>query len=1041
MTLKQMLGLDTRADRYAYAVDPTAGYMSAQKIPDRWISTTCGYCSVGCGMFIGVKDGRAVSVRGNPDHPVNRGLLCPKGLSEHHTIHALNRAQYPVMRQGDGFSRVSWDTALSTMATRFREVQEKYGPGSVGVISTGQLVTEEFYALGKLVQLGIGTPNYDGNTTLCMSTAVAGYKRSFGSDGPPGAYEDLERADVILLIGANIAENHPILCWRLRSNPGTTLIAVDPRVTKTAMMADIHLAIQPRSDLALLNGLIHIVIEHNLVDREYVDRATTGFEALRESVRDCTPERTAEITGLSAESILRTAWTYAHARAGFIGWTMGVNHSTKGTETVNAINNLALITGNIGKAGAAPFSITGQCNAMGTREAGFASIMPGYRKFESAADREELATLWGVSADRIPKARGLAYPDIIEAALERKIRALWIIATNPIVSFPNLASLQQALEGLDFLVVQDGYHPTPTSQYAHLMLPAAMWGEKEGTYTNSERRVSKVNRAVAPPGEALSDFDIFLQLAGALGVREEIFPGWTKPQDAFEEWKRVSAGRLCDYSGMTYRAIEQYGGIQWPFPSGESNACETRRLYSDGVFQTDDGRARLIPVAWEPFPEQPNHEFPFVLNTGRTVEHWHTRTKTGKVPILERLSPNAWVEMNPRDARQLRLKPQDKVDVVSRRGRVRECRAPGHRDRGTRSALRALPLRRGQRQPDDPERVRSVLARAELQAVGRAHRAAAESRWPKSLEGGGPCLTEASSSSATAWREWPASSRSSKYAPQFRHHRLRRRDARQLQPHHAVVGAGGRKGGRRHRAALRPSGIAQHDIDLRVGVRIVDVDADMKTVTGDDGSVTSYDTLLLATGSSAWFPPIDGIDRDGVLAFRTLDDTRELLRRSGPGRKAVVIGGGLLGLEAARGLQVQGCDVTVVHLMPTLMERQLDPDGGYYLVGKMEELGIRVLLGRTTMAILGNGHVEGVALSDGSCTRCRRRGRCGGHPSQHRPRHQGRRLRQSRDRRQRLHGDVAAPMCSPSASASSIAASVTGWWRRCTSRARCWRRR
>jgi anaerobic selenocysteine-containing dehydrogenase len=671
MTLKQMLGLDTRADRYTYGVDPVAGYVSSQKIPDRWVSTTCGYCSVGCGMFIGVKDGRAVSVRGNPDHPVNRGMLCPKGLSEHHTINADNRARYPLLRRGGAMQRVSWDDALTTMAARFRDVQARYGPGAVGVISTGQLVTEEFYAMGKLIQLGIGTSNYDGNTTLCMSTAVQGYKRSFGSDGPPGAYEDLERADVIVLIGANVAENHPILCWRLRSNPNATIIVIDPRVTKTAMMADLHLPLRPRSDLALINALIHIVIEHNLIDREYIDRHTTGFEELRASVREYTPERVADITGLTPELIFRTAWTYARAEAAFIGWTMGVNHSTKGTETVNAINNLALITGNIGRAGAAPFSITGQCNAMGTREAGFASIMPGYRKFESAGDREELAKLWNVPVERIPTARGPAYPDIIEAVLEKKIRALWIIATNPIVSFPNLKALQQAFESLEFLVVQDGYHPTPTSEYAHLMLPAAMWGEKEGTYTNSERRVSKVNRAVAPPGEARPDFDIFLQLAGVLGVRDEIFPGWTKPTDAFEEWKRVSAGRLCDYSGITYKAIEQHGGVQWPFPTGASNAGETRRLYTDGGFRTDDGRARLLPVGWEPFPEQPNDEFPFVLNTGRTVEHWHTRTKTGKVPILERLSPNAWVEMNPRDARVLRLKPQDRVDVISRRGRVR----------------------------------------------------------------------------------------------------------------------------------------------------------------------------------------------------------------------------------------------------------------------------------------------------------------------------------------------------------------------------------
>ena len=673
MNLKRLIGLDIAADEYRYTIDPDVGFVSAKKAPDSWVATTCGYCSVGCGMLIGVKDGRAVSVRGNPEHPVNRGMLCPKGLSEHHTIGAENRALYPMLRRDKRAARerTTWNDALSVMATRFRDVQSQYGRESVGVISTGQLVTEEFYTLGKLVQLGLGTRNYDGNTTLCMSTAVAGYKRSFGSDGPPGAYEDLEKADVIILIGANIAENHPILCRRLQANPGTTLIVVDPRVSKTAMMADLHLPIRPRSDLALLNGLIHVVLQHDLVDHDFVRAYTTGFETLRESVRDYTPERVAEITGIAPEVIYRMAWVYANAKAGFIGWTMGVNHSSKGTETVNAINNLALITGNIGRAGAAPFSITGQCNAMGTRESGFTSGLPGYRKFESEKDRHDLATLWGIAADRIPTARGLAYPDIIEAALDRRIRALWIIATNPIVSFPNLGALRQALGGLEFLVVQDGYEPTPTSEYADLVLPAAIWGEKEGTYTNSERRVSKVNRAVPPPGEARADFDIFLALADHLGVRQELFPGWTTPGDAFDEWRRVSAGRLCDYSGITYEALEEHGGVQWPFPAGAGDPGATRRLYAFGGYQTTDGKAKLIPTVWEPFPEQPTPEYPLVLNTGRTVEHWHTRTKTGVVPILEHLSPNAWVEMNPRDARGLRLTPQDTVDVVSRRGRIR----------------------------------------------------------------------------------------------------------------------------------------------------------------------------------------------------------------------------------------------------------------------------------------------------------------------------------------------------------------------------------
>jgi assimilatory nitrate reductase catalytic subunit len=362
---------------------------------------------------------------------------------------------------------------------------------------------------------------------------------------------------------------------------------------------------------------------------------------------------------------------------------MGVNHSTKGTETVNAINNLALVTGNVGRPGASPFSITGQCNAMGTREAGFASSLPGYRKFECADDREELAALWSVSADRIPTSRGLAYPDIVEAALARKIRALWVIATNPVVSFPNLGVLQQSLETLDFFVVQDGFHPTPTSELANLVLPAAVWGEKEGTYTNSERRVSKVNAAVAPQGETRSDFDIFLAVAEKLGCREELFPGWREPKDAFEEWKKISAGRLCDYSGMDYMLIEREGGVQWPFPAGTTEIT-TSRLYADGKFQTEDGKARLLAVDWEPFPEQPTEDYPFVLNTGRTVEHWHTRTKTAQVPILERLAPNAWLEMNPRDAEALKLQAHVRVDIVSKRGRtsgvelrVTEMIAPG----------------------------------------------------------------------------------------------------------------------------------------------------------------------------------------------------------------------------------------------------------------------------------------------------------------------------------------------------------------------------
>ncbi|MBI3207897.1 MAG: molybdopterin-dependent oxidoreductase [Candidatus Solibacter usitatus] len=338
MNWRRLIGLDNLGSEYAYTDDPELGYTSAKRSAERWVKTTCGYCSVGCGMEIGVKDDKAVAVRGWENHPVSMGKLCPKGLSEHHMIGAPNRLQYPMLRVKGKLVRVSWDDAISTLVEKFLFVQRRYGADSLGVISTGQLVTEEFYALGKLVQLGFGSKNYCGNTTLCMASAVAGYKRSFGSDGPPGAYDDLRQADFVLLIGANIADNHPILCHHLNANENVFLVVADPRVTKTAMMADLHLPLKPRTDIALLNAMAHVLIAEDLIDREYIQRHTSGFEDLRQFLAGYTPELASGITGLPAETIVDLARRYGKARAAFIGWTMGVNHSTQGAETVNAKN-------------------------------------------------------------------------------------------------------------------------------------------------------------------------------------------------------------------------------------------------------------------------------------------------------------------------------------------------------------------------------------------------------------------------------------------------------------------------------------------------------------------------------------------------------------------------------------------------------------------------------------------------------------------------------------------------------------------------------
>jgi assimilatory nitrate reductase catalytic subunit len=674
-TLKDRLGVGHGGERYGYAADERFGPMSASRVPDRWVRTTCGYCSVGCGMLVGVRDGVAVAVQGDPEHPVNRGRLCPKGLSEHHTLTAPGRLTEPRVAGRPA----TWDAALDRVTTGFAALLDAHGPESVAVLSTGQLVTEEFYALGKLVRLGLGLRHYDGNTTLCMASAVSGYKLSFGSDGPPGAYDDFAEADVILLVGANVADNHPLLAPRLMDNRSSgakaTVIVVDPRVTKTAMLADQHLAVRPRGDVTLLNGMIKVLLDEGLVDHERVRRVADGFDELVEHVQDFDLARVERETGVPADEVRRAALTVGTAERALVAWTMGVNHSVQGTETVTLLNTLSVLTGNLGRPGAAPFSITGQCNAMGTRESGFTASMPGYRPYDDPAARRELAALWGIDEDRLPAERGRAYPDIVNGVIDGRIKGLWVIGTNPTVSFPHRELLEYALARLDLLVVQDGFE-TPTTALADVVLPAAIWGEKDGTFTNSERRVSRVRKAVDPPGAAQSDFAIVLALAERWGVRDELFPGWTGPDDAFAEWRRVSAGRLCDYSGITYDRIDAAGGVQWPCPADDPSVPlgGTERLYADWRFPTASGRAQLRCVTPKPISDRPRPRFPLLLNTGRTVEHWHTRTKTGRVEILDRLAPEAWVEVHPADAERLHVHDGELVRISSERGAVDRIR-------------------------------------------------------------------------------------------------------------------------------------------------------------------------------------------------------------------------------------------------------------------------------------------------------------------------------------------------------------------------------
>lgn len=675
--IKKFLGVDVQMEKFAIVDDSTFGKVAKEKAPTKWVRSTCGYCGVGCGLYIGVKNNKAVYTKGDPAHPVNMGTLCPKGLSEHEIIDSSNRYDGPMIKKDGKLVEVSWHEAFKKTSDSFKNIQKKYGNQALACISTGQLLSEEFYTLGKFMQMGLKTTNYDGNTTLCMASAVMGYKQTFGSDGPPGAYEDFSYADVIMLIGANIADNHPILKLHIQKNEQITgkkptIIVIDPRYSKTASMADIFVPLNPRADLALMNTLAYIIIENNWINEEFISKKTSNYENFKTHIlNNYSPEQTSEIIGIKKEDLYELAKTYSSAKAAMSAWTMGVNHSSIGTDTVSAICNLALITGNLGRKGATALSITGQCNAMGTREVGFTSSIPGYRNFASKKDREEYAKIANVPYCDVPTKRGYSYPQIIDAINAGEIKALYIVATNPLVSFPDQIKLREAFDKLELLVVQDAFK-SETTQVADIVFAAATWGEKEGTYTNSERRCNYAQKALEPRANTKSDFHIVLEFSKYFeGVNERLFPSWSEPLDAFNEWKKISEGRLCDYTGMSYSLIAKLGGIQWPcnkaFPQGKI------RLYDDKMdFPTSDKKAKLLELNWLPFQDKLSTEFPLILNTGRTVEQWHTRTKTKEISILNNLCPEAWIEINPYDAKKLKVRSGERLSISSLRGTVKD---------------------------------------------------------------------------------------------------------------------------------------------------------------------------------------------------------------------------------------------------------------------------------------------------------------------------------------------------------------------------------
>ncbi|MGC1393304.1 MAG: nitrate reductase [Coleofasciculaceae cyanobacterium] len=662
------------------------------------LTTLCPYCGVGCGLEVTppAQPGKEINrdsegtpiwkVRGNRSHPSSQGMVCVKGATVTESTQK-SRLRYPMLRDSldQPFRRVSWEEAYQRLVSRLQETLATAGAESVCMYGSGQLQTEDYYVAQKLLRGCLGTNNFDSNSRLCMSSAVAGYTQSLGSDGPPCCYDDLEQTDCAFLIGTNTAECHPIVFNRLakhhKKNRQVKMIVVDPRRTPTAEAADLHLAIRPGTDIDLLNGIAHLLMLWGRIDHEFIDECTNNFSAFAEVIKYYRPEVVAERCGISVSDLETAAQYWSQSQRVLSMWSMGVNQSSEGTAKVRTIINLHLMTGQIGKPGCGPFSLTGQPNAMGGRETGGLShILPGYRLVKNAQDRAEVEEFWKVPAGRIPADPGLTAWEMITGLETGDVQFLWIAATNPAVSLPDLERTKAALKRSPFTVYQEAYYPTETADFAHLLLPSTQWGEKTGTMTNSERMVTLCQAFSQSVAEAKSDWEIFAEVGRRMGFADKFeFP---TAAAVYDEFVQLTKGRLCDMSGLSHQRLLAEGPIQWPYPK-EGSLSTCKRLYTDWRFPTPDGKARFGAYHSRGLAESPDPDYPFVLTNGRLYGHWHTQTRTGRIPKIRQMYPNPFLEIHPRDAKRLGITDDSLVEVKSRRGvsrfpaKVTKAIAPG----------------------------------------------------------------------------------------------------------------------------------------------------------------------------------------------------------------------------------------------------------------------------------------------------------------------------------------------------------------------------
>lgn len=646
----------------------------------RTTRSTCCYCGVGCGVLVHGEGTRITGIEGDPDHPANFGRLCSKGRALPDSVagHA-GRLLAPQLRTRRDAPRmeVDWDRALDNTAARLAAIIRRHGPDAVAFYLSGQLLTEDYYVFNKLAKGLLGTANIDTNSRLCMSSAVSAYKRAFGADGPPTCYEDLEHARTVLFAGSNMAFAHPVLFRRLEQareqHPDTRWIVVDPRRTDTAALADLHLAIEPGTDVALFNGILHHLVWEGRVNAEYIQAHTHGFIDLKRLLRDYSPRTSAELCGIALEDLLQAAEWIGDSPAFLSLYSMGLNQSVHGTDKNQALINLHLATGQLGRPGAGPFSLTGQPNAMGGREVGgMATMLAAHRELADAGDRAELEGLWGLPPGRLPSQPGATAVPLFEGLRSGRIKAVWIACTNPVHSMPDIAGVREALQAAELVIVQEAFAETDTMPYADIVLPAATWGEKEGTVTNSERRITRVRAAVPPPGLARGDGWIATEVARRLQARlSPDTPGlfdFDGPAAIFDEHRRLTVGRDLDIGALDYALLERDGPQQWPFPAGASRG--QARRYTDGRFATGDGRARFHSTPYQPVAEPINARFPLRLLTGRLRDQWHGMSRSGRIPQAYAHSPEPGLRMHPDDAARRGLAAGQLVRVSSKRGEL-----------------------------------------------------------------------------------------------------------------------------------------------------------------------------------------------------------------------------------------------------------------------------------------------------------------------------------------------------------------------------------